>query len=98
NLGEAALLKKSRTLDLIAGAVVKGMEAQHPELTMRPAEIAAYAKAHHIHAVPVTSRQSPLMPWAVLAVMGMLMVVFRRRLIPAVAMLVAVVGLALRRF
>jgi N-acetylmuramoyl-L-alanine amidase len=98
NLGEAALLKKSRTLDSIAGAVVKGMEAQDPELTRRPAEIAAYAKAHHIQAVPVSSRQSPLMPWAVLAVLGALMVVFRRQLIPAVALLVAVVGLALGRF
>jgi N-acetylmuramoyl-L-alanine amidase len=97
NLGEAALLKKSRTLDLIAGAVVKGMEAQDPELTRRPAEIAAYASAHHIQAVPAGSRHNPLMPWAVLAPIGALVVVFRRQMIPVVAVLVALVGLALGR-
>jgi len=102
NLGEAALLKKSSTLDAIAGAIVKGMEAQDPQLTTRFAEIAAYAKAHHLQTVSAshtsTPGHNPLMPWAVLAVAGVLMVVLRRQLIPVVALLMALVGLALGRF
>ncbi len=102
NLGEAALLKKSSTLDAIAGAIVKGMEAQDPQLTTRSAEFAAYAKAHHLQTVSAshtsTPGHNPLMPWAVLAVAGVLMVVLRRQLIPVVALLMALVGLALGRF
>jgi N-acetylmuramoyl-L-alanine amidase len=102
NLGEATLLKKSSTLDAIAGAMVKGMQAQDPQLTRRASEIVAYAKAHHVQAVtqaPVSvPNGNPLMPWAVLGVASVLMVVFRRQVIPVVAMLVALVGLALGRF
>jgi N-acetylmuramoyl-L-alanine amidase len=102
NLGEATMLRKSSALDAIATAIVKGMQAQDPELTRRSAEIAAYARAHHLQTVPVSLIASPghnlLTPWAVLVVAGALMVAFRRRLIPVMALMLALVGLALGRF
>src|ERR1035437_592018 len=48
NLGEATLLKKSSTLDAIAGAMVKGMQAQDPQLTKRSAEIAARSEERRV--------------------------------------------------
>jgi hypothetical protein len=100
NPAEANLLKKSSTLDAIATAMVKGMEAQDPELTKRPAEIAAYAKAHHIHlaSASTSAPHHSLLPFALVAIAGTLMVVFRRQLIPVVALAVALAGLALGRF
>src|SRR5258708_16445275 len=47
NLAEANLLKKSKTLDAIASAMVKGMEAQDPELKNRADQIPAPPPTHH---------------------------------------------------
>ncbi len=104
NLAEANLLKKSKTLDTIATAMVKGMEAQDPELKNRAGEIAAYARAHHAQqlaateAVSASTGRNPAWPWAPVALVTVGMVVFRRRLIPVLALVVAIVGLALGRF
>ena len=102
NLGEANLLKKSSTRDAIAGAVLTGMVAQDPELTRRPAEIAAYNKAHKVSLAATPAKQvshgNPLMPWAPLAIAGALLYVFRRQMVPVLAMVIAIIGMALGRF
>src|SRR5258708_24945406 len=104
NLAEANLLKKSSTLDAIAGAMVKGMEAQDPALKNRAGEIAAYARAHHAQrlaateAVSASTARNPAWPWAPVALVTVGVGVFRRRLIPVLALVVAILGLALGPF
>jgi hypothetical protein len=102
NRAEADLLKKPSTRDALAGAVLAGMQAQDPELTSRPAEIAAYQKAHQAALVRVPGKAaphgSPLMPWLPLAVAAALAYVLRRQLVPVLAMVIAIIGMALGRF
>ena len=103
NLAEANLLTRSSTLNAIAAAMVKGMEAQDPELKNRAGEIAAYARAHHaqhLSTEPVSAPggHSPLWPWAPIALAAALTVAFRKQTIPVLALVVALVGLALGRF
>ena len=102
NRTEADLLKQANTRDALAGAVLAGMQAQDPELTRRPAEIAAYQKAHPAHLAAAAAKPSthgnPLLPWVPLAVAAALAYVFRRQLIPVLAMLIAIIGMALGRF
>src|ERR1700682_5147683 len=57
NLGEANLLKDSRTRDAIAGAIASGLAAQDPELTKRAAQTIAYEKTHLVR--PVSGVPSP---------------------------------------
>jgi N-acetylmuramoyl-L-alanine amidase len=104
NRAEADLFKKSSARDALAGAVLAGLQAQDPELTKRPAEIAAYQKTHQasLAAAAAAARPSthgnPLMPWVPLAVAAALAYVLRRQLIPMMAMLIAIIGMALGRF
>ena len=101
NLGEANMLKKSSTRDAIASAIVSGLAAQDPELTRRAAEITAYEKAHAVRPVAAApgraERQSQILPWLPLA-LAALAIVFRRRLIPGLALVIAIVGVATGRF
>lgn len=102
NRAEADLLKKASTRDALAGAVLAGMQAQDPEMTRRPVEIAAYQKAHQAKLAPVATKTpahgSPLMPWLPLAIAATLAYVLRRQLVPVLAMVIAIVGMALGRF
>ena len=101
NLGEANMLKKSSTRDAIASAIVSGLATQDPELTRRAAEITAYEKAHAVRPVAAApgraERQSLALPWLPLA-LAALAIVFRRRLIPGLALVIAIVGVATGRF
>jgi N-acetylmuramoyl-L-alanine amidase len=101
NPGEASLLKKTSTRDAIAGAIVSGLAAQDPELTKRAAETVAFAKAHLVQPIAAAPSRaqhgSLLLPWLPLALLA-LAVVFRRRLVPALAMIIAIVGVATGRF
>src|SRR5258708_22613765 len=103
NLAEANLLKKSSTLDAIAGAMVKGMEAQDPALKNRAGEIAAYARAHHAQrlaatdAVSASAGREPAWPWAPGARGTGAMGLIRPRSILGLALRGALVGPALRR-
>jgi N-acetylmuramoyl-L-alanine amidase len=108
NRAEADLLKKSTTRDALAEAVLAGLQAQDPELTRRPAEIAAYQRAHQTSLIAAAARapkqgypsipSMPLMPWVPLALAAALAYVLRRQLIPVLAMVIAIIGLALGRF
>jgi N-acetylmuramoyl-L-alanine amidase len=106
NRTEADLLKKPATRDALAEAVLAGMQAQDPEMTTRPAEIAAYQKAHRASlaasAAAAAARTAPhgypLMPWLPVAAAIAVAVVLRRQLIPVLAMLIAIIGIALGRF
>jgi N-acetylmuramoyl-L-alanine amidase len=101
NPGEASLLKMPSTRNAIAGAVVSGLEAQDPELANRAGEIAAYQKAHQLRLVAGTpsrtSHDTRLLPWGPLA-LAVMAIVFRRRLIPGLALAIAIVGVATGRF
>ena len=102
NRTEADLLKKPATRDALAGAVLAGMQAQDPELTRRASEIAAYQKAHRASPVAAATKHqpqgNPLMPWLPLGAAAVLLVVFRRQLIPVLAMLIAIIGMAMGLF
>jgi N-acetylmuramoyl-L-alanine amidase len=101
NPGEANMLKKSGTRDAIAGAIVSGLAAQDPELTKRAGQIAAYEKAHPVRAIAATPSRaqhgSLLLPWLPLGLATMA-IVFRRRLVPGLALAIAIVGMATGRF
>lgn len=100
NRREAVLLTTDRFKDGIASAITSGIEAQLPGIAARKTEIVKYRLATAragMAAQPVVVVRAPGMPGlpivqvAVLAVLGYLVVRFRRLLIPAIAFGMALV-------